>query len=165
MKAALHRKLNFFLGLIENILNICLIEIRMKINVFKFGGSQLLSPWNSDSPPSCLPPSFSLSFSFIPFVASQIHKEGEDSRSCTGKLLPRIPRYFRVVLSRQSQWQLHLAILMIEFISIGTILVEIPTSYIGLLNVSTHFKLLCDRAITHPVLPFSGQRQSVNLSG
>lgn len=34
MKAALHKKLNFFLGLIENILNICVIEVTMKINIF-----------------------------------------------------------------------------------------------------------------------------------
>lgn len=44
MKAALHKKLNFFLVLTENFLNICVIEVRMKINVFKFGGSQFLSP-------------------------------------------------------------------------------------------------------------------------
>lgn len=43
-KAALHKKLNCFLDLIENILNKCVIEVRMKINLFKFEGSQFLYP-------------------------------------------------------------------------------------------------------------------------
>lgn len=43
------------------------------------------SPYETQIPflPTFLPFSFSLSFSFIPFVASQIHKEGKDSRNCT----------------------------------------------------------------------------------
>lgn len=43
-ESSLAQEVKFFLGLIENILNICVFEVRMKINVFKFGGSQLLSP-------------------------------------------------------------------------------------------------------------------------